>query len=135
MQPMRDQVLGELQETSIRYGNLQLGQCYYCSVQNCISCSSSTNCTSCELSYYSKLDPASNSYICAPCPGNCYECQVINIANNAAPQCIEFIAGFTLNASNTCVSCKYSNCTICYAKNTSSCYQCKSGWLNNGYVC
>lgn len=66
--------------------------------QGCSSCSSSTNCLSCNQFYTSVNQPISvNQLICQPCAAPCLQCY------NTPDTCLSCISGFTFTGWN-CVS-------------------------------
>mgnify|MGYP002365382272 FL=1 len=114
--------------------NLTIGQCYFCGIENCLSCSDPKTCTLCKDGYYVTYAINLASYICSPCPSQCMLCKKkfnSNVTNT--PACIVCLPGSTLSSQGLCVPCKATGCVSCNSSNTSSCIECAPGYnLDSG---
>lgn len=85
--------------------------------KNCITCSSSTVCTTCSTGYYK--DSTSQ---CRPCNTGCLSCSS-PVTGSTIPKCSTCMTGFNLNpttfdcftCSSSCLTCSQiaTNCTTC----------------------
>lgn len=83
--------------------------CYSC-LLNCASCSSNSDCQSCQSGYFLN----SSVLTCNLCPSNCLTCDQYN-----SNRCLSCSSGYSLNATYNCqaVSCSVANCQYCSSTN------------------
>lgn len=124
--------------------NCTNGVCFACPIgyslsgNNCVACTSGSNCARCNPSAPSNCYSCVNGYYlnsansaCVKCPSTCLTCS--NPSN-----CITCISGYTLAvqavaSAGTCVACT-SPCLQCMGSPT-TCTSCISGYSLNGWNC
>lgn len=91
---------------------------------NCVSCSSSSKCTTCVSGF-----AVNGAGVCVPCLSSCREC-----ATQAPGQCLSCGDGLFLNSQQKCQQCSTSFCSTCSINDV--CESCSSGYtLTSTFTC